>query len=55
MSSTEDVVNKMLGDLSRIPLAINSNLQSKNFDDIDAAVKKSLDKQIMELKSRGIV
>lgn len=55
MSSTENVVNKILGELSKIPSDINSNLKSRNFEDIDAVVQNSLDKQISELKSRGIV
>lgn len=55
MSSTENVVNKMLGELSKIPSDIYSNLRPRSFEDIDAAVEKSLGKQISELKSRGIV
>ena len=55
MSSTEDVVNKMLGDLSRIPSEIRSNSRVKGYEDIDEIVKKVSQVTEMELKKRGIL
>jgi len=55
MKSTENAVNKILGELSRIPSEIHSNFKSQSSEDIDVEVEKSLAKQISELKSRGIV
>ena len=54
MSSSEDVVNKMLGDLSRIPSSINSNVRIKE-QNIDEIVRKKFDEQLRDLKSRGIL
>lgn len=54
MNSTEEAVNKMLGNLSRIPSNVNSKMTIKE-QYIEEIVKKSLNEQLMKLKSRGIV
>ena len=55
MTSTEQAVNKILADLSRIPREIHSNSKNSGFVDLDEIARKVSDKTMMELKSRGIV
>ena len=54
MTSTEQAVNRMLADLSRIPTNINSTSRVRNSMDIDELARRISDKTMMELKSRGI-
>jgi len=57
MTSTEQAVNKILADLSKIPSEISSNSRIKGFPniDIDEVIRRTNQVTEMELKKRGIL